>query len=184
MSRDESMYDYLKSPEDCVFNPYAEKHDEIIYIPTVCDKSIDRAYPLYDAIDGKICMYCKSMPHNLTENKRLGKESEEYAVKKAETRCSTQFPEESPTEHIRPLQRSELVVENGAVIGAMVWGKWYVSEDYREFVDDAITYERLIFLPVSGDAQHTHYEFARTFSDVYNAVNEYTKHVFMQMVKK
>ncbi len=158
MSRDECFYDYLKPSDMWTYNPWAENMHERTPIYTVCDKDAEEAEPLYDSIDGDICLYVKKEYYGKEDYERLEKETGEYIDTDRHTWDGRHrgIPDIATDDNPGKLGVQFAVVENGKLIGAFSHGH-YDSNEYMK--SNGEEYSRLVYVPLDRTPVMTRFSY-------------------------
>ncbi len=174
MARDDSMYDYLR-PFDCwTDNPWAYRLCSASDIATVCEENSEGAKPLYDAIDGEICLYTVEKRYTDEECERWEKELKSLVIKK-----TVVFEESDPgvanktaTER---LTAGRIIVKDGKIIGGFVVGEQTARTNR--------IIRRSVFLPLGAEARKTELSYELISTDADEKKKEYIYNTWCSLEK-
>ncbi len=174
MARDDSMYDYLR-PSDCwTDNPWAYRLSSAKDIATVCDENTEGAEPLYDAVDGEICLYTVGKRYTDEECERWEKELKSLMIKKtvAFEETDPNVADKTTTER---LTAGRVVVKDGEIIGGYEFGEQTARTNriIRHFV----------FLPLGAEARKTELSYKSISNDSDEKEKEYIYHTWCSLEK-
>ncbi len=171
MARDDSMYDYLRpSDRDYELNEYS-------LICTVCSEDTEGAEPLYDAVNGNICLHTVKKRYPKEVRDRFVKELNPLVIESVKVFDESNLQgfageisyNEGTLTETKRLKSSRIVVDGEKIIGGLVFGKFSIDkEDYTK------EEKKCIFLPLGGEPRETDYIYKLT---VYGSDGEEDEHI-------
>ncbi len=145
---------------------------------TVTDAATDGADPLYNAVDGDICLHVIKQSYPAEEGNRLAEACRQLVIRTDNSsgggdgygQASQNMSSGAEAQALSP---DCAVVRDGAVIGAVVKGSWN-----QRIISDRESYACRIFLPIAGKPQKIEYTYSY---DVYvfdGTSSEYSRRVY------
>ncbi len=194
MGCDESYDDYRKPEADRIENPWADRAHEIVKFYVVCTADTDGAVPLYDAINGEVCLYvvpqsCSKEVYARLSEEFFGHRYIQRVWKDVDSATFHGFVEgmhydEQSTAEVVGFVMQQLVVDNDEAVGIAVSGEWYVRCGYlSDAQDDRNEYERMIFLPLDAAPREVTYVHTVTVYGSDGEEDEYTQREFRACVR-
>ena len=174
MAIDDCMYDYLR-PSDCwTDNPWAYRLCSSSDIATVCDENTEGAKPLYDAIDGEICLYTVGKRYTDEECERWEKELKSLVIKK-----TVAFEESDPNvadkTTTKRLTAGCVVVKDGEIIGGYEFGEQTARTNR--------IIRHSVFLPLGAEARKTELSYESISTDSHKEKKEYIYNTWCSLEK-
>ncbi len=171
MAIDDCMYDYLR--------PFDREYElnEYSLICTVCSEDTKESEPLYDAINGEICLYTVKRRYAKEIRDRFVKELNSLVIERVKVFDESNFQgfagemsyNEGALTETERLKSSRIVVDGDKIIGGFVLGKLSIDKDDYTKED-----EKCIFLPLGGKPKESDYFYKLT---VYGSDGEEDEHV-------